>query len=479
VVFENVGGEILEASMTNLALKARIVLCGGISGYNDAGPPAGIRTYMAKYKYKNTQTDQLWAELESASGKPVTDSAHDFTLQGGVPLVSMVGATCTAGQTQVLLSQTRYGLDAPSKVAQIWRVPLTLGVMDGPVASTIVAGAAPTAVNVQGCGTIVLNREKGSYLRARYDDAGHAAIVKDFTRLQLTDRLGTLGDDFALALSGDQGLDRYLQLIGEVKPDANPLELATVSNQLGTVIGIVENTPLEAPVVKRTLAFLAPVMKRVGFEAQTGESPLITNLRENVVRRLGVNGDAEVAAAARKYVNALAKDGTAIPPAIRGPILATYAVNATPAEWDALLKLTRETTNPVVRNGYIQLLGSASDVTLANRAIELLKGTELTAPQKSSLLRAVAGRHADLAFDFAVANPDLVNGFLEASTRSGYIPSLGAGSADPAMPAKILAYAEKNLPEAARGGAKRTVALMETYRQLADRTRPAIQAWVK
>jgi len=440
---------------------------------------AGIRSYMAKYKYGNTRTDQLWAELEKASGKPVTDSAHDFTLQGGVPLISLVGATCSAGQTQVLMSQGRYGLDAPSKVAQTWRVPLTLSVVGGPIASTVVAGAAPTAVNVQGCGTIVLNRDKGSYLRARYDDAGHAAIVKDFARLELTDRLGTLGDDFALALSGDQGLERYFQLIGEVKPDTNPLELATVSDQLGTIIGIVENTPLEAPARARAVAFLAPVMKRVGFEAQAGESPLITNLRENVVRRLGVNGDAEVAAAARAYVGALAKDGTAIPPAIRGPILATFAVNATPAEWDALLKLTRATTNPVVRNGYITLLGSARDVALARQAIELLKGTEFTAPQKSSLLRAIAGRHPDMAFDFAVSNPDLVNGFLEASTRSGYIPSLGAGSVDPAMPAKITAFAEKSLPEAARGGAKRTVALMAVRQQLADRTRAAIQAWVK
>lgn len=440
---------------------------------------AGIRTYMAKYKYGNTQTDQLWAELEAASGKPVTASAHDFTLQGGVPMVTLTGSTCSAGQTQVLLSQGRYGLDAPSKVAQTWRVPMTLSVVGGPIASTIVSGVAPTAVNVQGCGTIVLNRDKGSYLRARYDDAGHAGIVKDFTKLELTDRLGTLGDDFALSLSGDQGLDRYLQLIGEVKPDANALELATVSDQLGSIIGIVEGTALEAPVRARTVAFLAPVMKRVGFEAQPGESPLITNLRENVVRRLGVNGDPEVAEAAQKYVNALAKDGTAIPPAIRGPILATYAVNATPAEWDALLKLTRETTNPVVRNGYIQLLGSARDVALAKRALELLKGTEFTAPQKSSLLRAIAGRHSDMAFDFAVANPDLVNGFLEASTRSGYIPSLGAGSTDPAMPTKILAYAEKNLPEASRGGAKRTVALMAVRQQLADRTRPAIEAWVK
>lgn len=46
VVFENVGGEILEASMLNLALKARIVLCGGISSYNDQVPGPGLRPYM-------------------------------------------------------------------------------------------------------------------------------------------------------------------------------------------------------------------------------------------------------------------------------------------------------------------------------------------------------------------------------------------------------------------------------------------------
>ena len=48
VVFENVGGEILDASLQNLALRARVVLCGGISGYNAVDPSAtaGIRNYM-------------------------------------------------------------------------------------------------------------------------------------------------------------------------------------------------------------------------------------------------------------------------------------------------------------------------------------------------------------------------------------------------------------------------------------------------
>jgi NADPH-dependent curcumin reductase len=41
VDFENAGGEILDAVMDNLAMKARIVLCGMISQYNAATPPPG------------------------------------------------------------------------------------------------------------------------------------------------------------------------------------------------------------------------------------------------------------------------------------------------------------------------------------------------------------------------------------------------------------------------------------------------------
>ena len=48
VVFENVGGEILDAALANLALRARVVLCGGISSYNDTAEhrSPGLRNYM-------------------------------------------------------------------------------------------------------------------------------------------------------------------------------------------------------------------------------------------------------------------------------------------------------------------------------------------------------------------------------------------------------------------------------------------------
>ena len=45
VFFDNVGGDILEAGLANLALHARIVICGAISQY-DGSPPRGPRNYM-------------------------------------------------------------------------------------------------------------------------------------------------------------------------------------------------------------------------------------------------------------------------------------------------------------------------------------------------------------------------------------------------------------------------------------------------
>jgi NADPH-dependent curcumin reductase CurA len=44
--FDNVGGEILDACLARLALRGRVVLCGAISGYNDAAPGPGPAHYI-------------------------------------------------------------------------------------------------------------------------------------------------------------------------------------------------------------------------------------------------------------------------------------------------------------------------------------------------------------------------------------------------------------------------------------------------
>ncbi|WP_230481735.1 M1 family metallopeptidase [Sphingomonas sp. Leaf21] len=438
----------------------------------------GIRAYMAKYKYQNTVTDQLWEELSKASGTNIATIAHDFTLQGGVPLITLSGSRCEGGKTVAMLSQGRFGLDEASKAPQTWHVPIRVATIGGGETSSVVTGTAPAPVSVGGCGTLVLNRGKGSYTRVMYDDAGHAAIVRDYQRLSLEDRLGTLGDDYALAAGGYQGLNRWFDLMAQVRPDADPLEWEAVTNQLSRLDGLYEGTPLEKPLRARIATILSPVLARVGFEAKPDEGALVTNLRETLISRLGTSGDDMVAARARDYVSALAKDPNAIPAAIRQPILATYATRATPAEWDRLLELAKAERNPVVKNRYVSLLGFAEDEGSAKRALELLKTDTFTPPQRAALLRSVAGAHPDMAFDWAVANKPLVDSFLEESNRATFIVGLGAGSNDPAMPGKIESWAAANLPEGSRGGAKRSVAQIAVRKAVADRLKPAVQSWL-
>ena len=47
VYFDNVGGEILDAALARLARKARIVICGAISQYNNLGAVQGPKNYMS------------------------------------------------------------------------------------------------------------------------------------------------------------------------------------------------------------------------------------------------------------------------------------------------------------------------------------------------------------------------------------------------------------------------------------------------
>jgi hypothetical protein len=46
VYFDNVGGDILDAALAQLAMRARVVLCGGIARYNDEKPAPGPSNYL-------------------------------------------------------------------------------------------------------------------------------------------------------------------------------------------------------------------------------------------------------------------------------------------------------------------------------------------------------------------------------------------------------------------------------------------------
>jgi len=59
VYFDNVGGRILDAALANLAMHARVVICGAIAQYNDTVAPTGPRNYWKLLVNRGTMSGFL------------------------------------------------------------------------------------------------------------------------------------------------------------------------------------------------------------------------------------------------------------------------------------------------------------------------------------------------------------------------------------------------------------------------------------
>jgi len=70
--FDNVGGDILEAALNNLAMQARIVICGAISQYNSTTPPKGPSNYLQLLVKRATMRGLMVADYYPRAMEAIT-----------------------------------------------------------------------------------------------------------------------------------------------------------------------------------------------------------------------------------------------------------------------------------------------------------------------------------------------------------------------------------------------------------------------
>ncbi len=73
--FDNVGGEILDAVLTQLAMHARIVICGAISQYNNTTPVRGPSNYLSLLVNRASMTGMVVFDYVARYGQAVQEMA--------------------------------------------------------------------------------------------------------------------------------------------------------------------------------------------------------------------------------------------------------------------------------------------------------------------------------------------------------------------------------------------------------------------
>ncbi|HEY4957839.1 MAG TPA: M1 family aminopeptidase, partial [Caldimonas sp.] len=437
----------------------------------------GVRRYMKAHAYGSTDTDDLWKDIETAAGKPISAIAHDFTLQPGIPLLRVQSSTCAAGTTTLTLAQEEFSNDRVGEPPLRWRVPVIARASDGTVARTVVVDGK-ASLTVPGCGLVVLNSGQSGYYRTLYAPAQQAAIRDAFARLEAIDQLGLLDDNWALAMAGLEPMSDALDLAARVPADARPEVWGSVAERLHALDDFYRGDPSRRAAWRAyAIARLAPVLARVGWQARPGEDTAVTVLRSELIETLGKLGDAAVIGEARRRYAARASDREAMPAELRATILDVVGRHADVATWNELRRAARAETTPLVRDHLYRLLAGVDDEALGRRALDLALTHEPGATNGAAMVSAVAEEHPDLAFDFALAHRDRMDPLVTHSAISQYYPKLGANSLDPAMVAKIGAFADAR-PATESRRADAAMAKIR-YRVMVRTTRlAAVDAWL-
>lgn len=437
---------------------------------------AGVQAYMKRYQHSNTVTDDLWTEIEKASGKPIAQIAHDFTLQPGIPLVK-VTASCKAGQTSLMLEQGEFTRDRADKQPLAWRVPVRAAGLGGAPSETLLQGKG--ALTVAGCAPVVVNAGQSGYYRVLYDRATFAALAKSIAKVQPVDQLGILNDAVALGYAGTQPMADMLDLVKGLPADASPQVMERAANVIAGLADYAEgNAKREAALSRFATARLLPVLTRLGWTPRADEPVVDGDLRGTLIETLGRLGEPTVLAEARRRFAASKTDPAAIDPSLKVSILTVVARNADAQTWDTLHAMAKEETSAQVKTTLYSLLGKASDPALADKALALSLTDEPGLTTSPVIVSSVGGEQPDKAFDFVIAHHDAVMARVDGSGATRYVAKLAQGSADPAMAGKLKAYAEARLPVGARRPVDEAIAKIQDRIKVKDTRMGEVDTWL-
>jgi len=431
----------------------------------------GVRNYIAKHAYGNTVTDDLWTEIDKVSPRKISGIAHDFTLQGGVPLIS-----ARSVPRGIALTQSRFGVDAASKTARAWRTPVVVAGLPKSWRG-VVSAKAPARAPGGPDAAPLLNAGQAGYFRSAYSPDLWSRIVARFPKLEPEDQLGLINDSLALGQAGYAPMSNFLALVDHAKNAREAIVLQTLAEQLAGLDRLYDDQPGQAAYRAFARARLAPAFARLGWDPTPGEPDNNAVLRRTLIATLGQLDDPAVIAEARGRFRAFLAAPDSLSGSTRQTVLQIVAGHADAETWERLHELARQATEVTDRSRLYSLLGASHTPGLADRALALALTSEPSATDAPALIRSVARNFPDRAFAFALAHRAAVDALLEPTFRTRFYTGLAGGSQDPAMPAKLDAFAA-TIPANSRGEITRAIAAIRYRLDIVAKRLPEVDRWL-
>jgi puromycin-sensitive aminopeptidase len=345
---------------------------------------AGVRVYLDRHAYQNTQTGDLWQALGEASLVPVPEIMQDWVFRPGYPLIEV----SLSGRRLVFRQQRFSYLPSAEDEGQLWVVPVPFRAQGWPGSEhhRLVLAQAEDYIELPAeVGAVLLNEGGHGFYRVRYAPDLLARLLDALPQLAPIERFNLVNDCWALVLAGLMPLAEYLDLTRRFRAesDKNVWSVLLGSFQALSRIARPEDRPgLEALVLDR----VGPALADLGWRPRAGEDELTHQLRGELIRAAGTLGNdpAIQARAAEVFTAAAPADANVFAAVI--PVLA-HAGDA--PRYDEFVRRFRAAATPQEEQRYLLALAAFRPPELIDQTLARTLNGEVRTQDSPFLMRAL------------------------------------------------------------------------------------------
>ena len=334
---------------------------------------AGLKSYFEKFAYKNTVGNDLWQELESASGQPIVNLMNAWISQPGLPVVSVSNSHNAA-----ILSQERFFIGEHQPSDALWPIPLFA---NQPL-DVKVLNQKETTVSIKK--PLQLNCGLSAHFVTKYDESTREYLLKNITELPTLDKICILQDATILARAGFENSSSLLPLALSLKTETNEKVFGMAAGALTELRKFVDDNDVARDSLKRISGeFACATFEELGWDEKAGESDDDREQRTTALSLMIYGEDKEVLNEAKtRFDNNKLED---LPTEIRALIISANVRHfETPEMIDNLFTAYKNTPSNDLQNDIAIGLTSTKNPETAEKILANIKDSNIIRPQDAS-----------------------------------------------------------------------------------------------
>ena len=334
---------------------------------------AGLKSYFEKFAYKNTVGNDLWQELESASGQPIVNLMNAWISQPGLPVVSVSNSHDAA-----VLSQERFFIGEHQPSDALWPIPLFA---NQPLNAEILDQKEIT-VSIKK--PLQLNCGLSAHFITKYDESTREYLLKNITELPTLDKICILQDATILARAGFENSASLLPLALSLKTETNEKVFGMAAGALTELRKFVDDNDTARDSLKKISGeFARATFEELGWDEKAGESDDDRERRTTALSLMMYSEDKEVLNEAKtRFNNNKLED---LPTEIRALIISTNVRHfETPEMIENLFATYKNTPSNDLQNDIAIGLTSTKNPETAEKILTNIKDSNIIRPQDAS-----------------------------------------------------------------------------------------------